>query len=84
MPTQAEAEYSVRDEPPLGDFGVGTLNVPVTDLYVPCADRQHPRHPHCAMEQTLGLLYTAPAQLFEYETWVAFEMRLAAALSGLL
>jgi hypothetical protein len=35
MPTHAEAEYSVRVEPPLGVFGVGTVNVPVTDLYVP-------------------------------------------------
>jgi hypothetical protein len=39
MPTQAEDEYSVREEPPLGSFGDGTVKVPVTDLYVPCRAR---------------------------------------------
>ena len=34
MPTHADAECS--PDWPDGSFGVGTVNVAVTDLYVPC------------------------------------------------
>ena len=40
MPTQAEAEW--EPEPPEGSLGVGTVNVAVTLLYVPCKHRQLP------------------------------------------
>ena len=39
MPTHAEAECV--PEPPEGSLGVGTVNVAVTLLYVPCADHEH-------------------------------------------
>ena len=39
MPTHADA--ACEPDAPEGSLGVGTVNVAVTLLYVPCAGRQH-------------------------------------------
>ena len=71
MPTQADAECV--PELPDGSEGVGTTNVAVTLLYVPCAHSQSSQ-PAQALDagRTAAEFQTAPAQLDEYSTWLAF------------
>ena len=69
MPTHADAVCE-------GSLGVGTVNVTVTLLYVPCAGRQHTEKSSKGGRRTLGEFQVALAQ-WQLDEYSAREALLA-------